>query len=194
MTQALPDRWLRVVQVVVLLAAFGCAVGLRVVVGGAGVTQSYPAGLVFAGCLLPLAAAARTRVAVSGRALVVGLGGAVLVCAPVALGQLLTLRPLHDTRGLAAWLAVVTVVATAEEVFLRGTLYDATARLAGEPVAIALGAVCFALLHVPLYGWHVLPLDLAVGVVLGGLRQATGTAAAPAITHVLADVAGWFLR
>jgi len=47
---------------------------------------------------------------------------------------------------------------------------------------------------VPLYGWHVLPLDLAVGVVLGGLRQATGTAAAPAITHVLADVAGWFLR
>ena len=126
----------------------------------------------------------------SGRALAVGLGGAVVVCAPVALGQLLTLRPLHDTRGLAAWLAVVTVVAAAEEVSLRGTLYDATARLAGEPVAIALGGVCFALLHAPLYGWHVLPLHLAVGLVLGGLRQATGTAAAPAVTHAWPTLPG----
>ncbi|MCU1587768.1 MAG: hypothetical protein JWN31_1261, partial [Frankiales bacterium] len=39
-----------------------------------------------------------------------------------------------------------------------------------------------------------LPLDLAVGLVLGGLRQQTGTPAAPAVTHVGADFAGWFLR
>jgi uncharacterized membrane-anchored protein YhcB (DUF1043 family) len=45
-----------------------------------------------------------------------------------------------------------------------------------------------------MYGWHVLPLDLAVGVVLGMLRTRTGTAAAPGAAHVLADVAGWFLR
>lgn len=184
----------RVLPVAVLLAAFACSVALRVAVGGAGVAQSYPAGLVFAGCLLALAAAARTRVATSWRAVAVGLGGAAVVCVPVALGQLLSLRPLHDPRGFVGWLSVVTVVATAEEIFLRGTLYDATARLAGDVSAVLLGAVCFALLHVPLYGWHVLPLDLAVGVVLGGLRQASGTAAAPTVTHVLADVAGWFLR
>jgi len=66
--------------------------------------------------------------------------------------------------------------------------------LSGAVPAIVVGAVCFALLHVPLYGWHVLPLDLAVGLVLGGLRQATGTPAAPAVTHVGADLVGWFLR
>jgi hypothetical protein len=38
------------------------------------------------------------------------------------------------------------------------------------------------------------PLDLAVGVVLGGLRLEAGTAAAPAVTHVGADLVGWFLR
>ena len=52
----------------------------------------------------------------------------------------------------------------------------------------------FGLLHVPLYGWHVLPLDLAVGIVLGLLRSWTSTAAAPAVAHVVADLCGWFLR
>jgi hypothetical protein len=37
---------------------------------------------------------------------------------------------------------------------------------------------------------------VAVGlrVVLGGLRQGSGTPLAPAITHVGADIVGWFLR
>jgi hypothetical protein len=47
---------------------------------------------------------------------------------------------------------------------------------------------------VPLYGWHVLPLDLAVGVVLGMLRASTGTVATPTVAHLIADYAGWFLR
>ena len=101
---------------------------------------------------------------------------------------------MHGTDGFATWAAVVLVVATAEEVFLRGALYDAVEDVAGAVPAIVVGAVAFALLHVPLYGWHVVPLDLAVGLVLGGLRQATGTPAAPAVTHVGADVVGWFLR
>ena len=88
----------------------------------------------------------------------------------------------------------MTVVATAEELFLRGALYDAVSNFAGTPAAAAVGAVCFAALHVPLYRWHVLPLDLAVGVVLGGLWQLSGTPAAPAVAHVSADMAGWFLR
>jgi membrane protease YdiL (CAAX protease family) len=65
---------------------------------------------------------------------------------------------------------------------------------AGDGVAIAGAAAAFALLHVPLYGWRALPLDLAVGVVLGLLRRRAGSATAPAIAHAAADLAGWFLR
>jgi membrane protease YdiL (CAAX protease family) len=97
-------------------------------------------------------------------------------------------------EGFARWALVVAVVATAEEVFLRGALYDAVSRWLGVNAAIAVGAVAFALLHVPLYGWKVVPLDLAVGVLLGELRRVSGTAAAPAITHVFADWAAWWLR
>ena len=180
--------------VLVLLGCFAVSLALRVVVGGPGVAQSSVAGLLFAGCLLAVSAAAGTRVPVRPGALLAGLAGAAVVCAPVALGQLAGLRPLHDAAGFWSWAAVVTVVATAEEVFLRGTLHDAAEALAGPAAAVTLGAVAFALLHVPLYGWHVLPLDLAVGVLLGGLRVSAGSAAAPAVTHVLADLAGWFLR
>ena len=56
-----------------------------------------------------------------------------------------------------------------------------------------LPTVAFALLHVPLYGWHVVPLDLAVGLVFAGLRLATGSAAAPAVAHSVADLATWWL-
>jgi membrane protease YdiL (CAAX protease family) len=181
-------------RVLALLLAFGVSLGLRVVVGGEGVAQSFSAGLVFAGCLLFVSLATGTRVPVSRSALLVGLAGTALVCAPVGLQHLLTFRPVHGTTGFVSWAAVVTVVATAEEVFLRGTLYDAVEELSGATAAIVVGAVCFALLHVPLYGWHVVPLDLAVGLVLGGLRQGTGTPAAPAVTHVGADLVGWFLR
>lgn len=174
-----------------LLVGFGVALGLRLVVGGSDVARSIPAGLVFAACLLALAAAARTRVPVSRRAVLLGLLGVAVVCLPVGLGQLVALRPLHGTTGFLPWALAVTVVATAEEVFLRGALYDAISR---PWLAVIVGAVCFALLHVPLYGWHVVPLDLAVGLVLGGLRQEAGTPAAPAVTHVGADLVGWFLR
>ena len=189
MTRALP-----LVRVLALLAAFGVALALRVAVGGPAVAQSIPAGLVFAGALLTVVLAARTRVPLSRSAAMAGFVGAAVVCAPVALGALVTLRPLHGGQGFAPWAAAVVVVATAEELFLRGALYDAVDQLGGAAVAVAVGAVCFALLHVPLDGWHVLPLDLAVGVVLGGLRQATGTPATPAVTHVGADLVGWFLR
>jgi membrane protease YdiL (CAAX protease family) len=182
------------VRVAALLLGFAVSVGLRVVAGGDDVAGSLSAGLLFAGCLLGLAAAAGTRVPVTRHAVLVGLAGVALVCAPVGLEHLLTARPVRGTEGFATWAAVVVVVATAEEVFLRGTLYDAVEEVAGAVAAVLIGAVCFALLHVPLYGWHVVPLDLAVGVVLGGLRQSTGTAAAPAVTHVGADFVGWFLR
>ena len=67
---------------------------------------------------------------------------------------------------------VVAVVATAEEVFLRGALYDAVRNALDDRAAIVVGAVAFAALHVPLYGWRVVPLDLAVGLVVGLLALA----------------------
>ncbi len=181
-------------RVAALLVGFAVAVGLRVVVGAPDVARSVPAALVFAAALLVLVVAARTRVPLSWRAVALGLGGVVVVCLPVGLEQLVSLRPLRGTTGFAPWAAAVAVVATAEELFLRGTLHDAVAARWSAAWAVVVGAGCFALLHVPLYGWHVLPLDLAVGLVLGGLRVESGTAAAPAVTHVGADLVGWFVR
>jgi len=183
-----------VTRVGLLLAAFAVAVGLRVALGQPDVAPDVPAALAFAAALLVVSAAAGTRVPVNPRAVLIGVAGLALICAPVGLQHLLTAAPVHGTTGFAGWAAAVTVVATAEEVFLRGALYDATVPVWGSTAAVVLGAVCFALLHVPLYGWHVLPLDLAVGLVLGGLRQGAGTPAAPAIAHVGADLVGWFLR
>ena len=181
-------------RVAALLVGFAAAVGVRVAVGEASVSQSLPAGLIFAGALLILALASGTRAQVRRGAVLSGVAGGVVICAPVALTHLLAHRPLHDTAGVWPWALVVAVVAGAEELFLRGTLYDAVIEFASIPWAIGLGAMAFALLHVPLYGWHVLPLDVAVGVVLGMLRATTGSVIAPTTAHVLGDWAGWFLR
>jgi len=161
-------------------------------VGGPGVAQSARAGLVFAAVLGALSLAVGTRVPLPGRAVGAGLIVATALCVPVVL--LRHAGPLMSTDGFVSWALVVSVVAVAEEVFLRGALYDAVLRVAGADAAILVGAVAFALLHVPLYGWHVVPLDLVVGLVLGELRRGTGTAAAPAVAHVGADWAAWFLR
>ena len=59
--------------------------------------------------------------------------------------------------------------------------------------AVLVTSVVFALMHVPLYGWHVVPLDLGVGLWLAGLRLATGGIAAPAVAHTIADLATWWL-
>lgn len=177
---------------VLLAAGFASAVIARLVVGGPGPARSPVAGLLFAVLLLAMASVAGTPVPISRTAVMAGLGGAALLCLPVALLRIG--HPLHDGSGFAGWAVVIVVVATAEEVFLRGTLYDAVRDAADDGAAIVVAAIAFALLHVPLYGWHVLPLDLVVGLVLGELRRTTGTAAAPAVTHVGADLAAWFLR
>jgi membrane protease YdiL (CAAX protease family) len=175
-----------------LLSGFALCVVVRLLVGGQGPARSPFAGLVFAALLVALAAAAGTRVPLSLRAGTIGGAAGVLLCVPVALSRIGL--PLHAAHGFATWAAAVAVVAVAEEVFLRGTLYDAVADGFGASAAIVVGAVAFALLHVPLYGWHVVPLDLVVGVVLGELRRSAGTAAAPAAAHTTADLLAWFLR
>jgi membrane protease YdiL (CAAX protease family) len=104
--------------------------------------------------------------------------------------QLPVLRP---AVPFIPWLAVTGLVATAEEVALRGALFDVTERMGGPATAILVTSLAFAIMHVPLYGPHVLLLDLGVGLALGGLRLWSGGVTAPAAAHVVADAATWWI-
>jgi len=84
-------------------------------------------------------------------------------------------------------LALDALAAVAEEAFFRRFVYDALLP-AGEVAAGVGAAVLFALVHVPVYGWWVVPLDLAAGLVLSWQRAATGSWGVPAATHVAANV------
>jgi membrane protease YdiL (CAAX protease family) len=97
------------------------------------------------------------------------------------------------TGGFAPWAAVTLLVATAEELGLRGALFDASTDAWGGTTAVIVTSIAFALIHVPLYGLQVVPLDLGVGLLLGGLRLISGGVAAPAAAHALADLATWWL-
>jgi hypothetical protein len=95
--------------------------------------------------------------------------------------------------GLALWTPIVAGVAVAEEMVLRGVLFDAVRGWGGDGWALAATTGLFGLIHVPLYGVGALPIDLAVGLLLGGLRIVSGGVLAPAIAHVIADLAGGWL-
>ncbi len=120
------------------------------------------------------------------------LGAAVLIAVAITTRRS-GLPPLAQATAFGPWVAVTILVAAAEELLLRGRLFDAIARVGGPTAAIAITTVLFALMHVPLYGWHVVPLDLGVGLWLAGLRLATGGVVAPGIAHALADLATWWL-
>jgi membrane protease YdiL (CAAX protease family) len=180
-----------VVGVVALLAMFAGAVAVRVAVAGQAGAASIRAGLVFAAILTVAAVVSRVGVAVTPRAVALGLAGVALLVLPVLLTH--DIGAARPGGGYATWAIATTAVATAEEAFLRGALYDAVRRARGVDAAVVVGALAFAALHVPLYGWKALPLDFAVGLVLGALRVITGTWTAPAIAHVGADLVGWWL-
>ena len=57
----------------------------------------------------------------------------------------------------------------------------------GDTVAIVGSALLFALVHVTVWGWAVLPLDLAAGLLLSWQRSVSGRWSVPAATHVLAN-------
>lgn len=177
-----------------LLGVLAAAVALRVAAGAG----SQRAGLLFAAVVGGAAVAAGRRPSLPRPwALAAGVGGAAVLCAaPAALrlgghGVILGPPPLALLPG---WAVLVVLVAVAEEALLRGALMDAIIPWGGELLAAGVAAVAFALLHVPLYGWPAVPLDLAAGIWLGGLRLLTGGVAAPATAHALADLAAWWLR
>jgi membrane protease YdiL (CAAX protease family) len=173
----------------------GLAVVLRVRVAGTERAHSVAAGVVFGLALLAIAAACGFhRPALGWRQLGWGVGGAMVLCLPPLAHHLAHPGASAPARLLPVWAAVVTLVAIGEELLLRGALYEALLRWRGQHTAIAVTAIAFAALHIPPYGWAVVPLDLAVGVSLGVLRAVAGSVTAPALTHTLADLAGWWLR
>jgi membrane protease YdiL (CAAX protease family) len=177
-----------------ILAGLAALVGLRwaaIVQGAAGAVAI---GLVFAVGLLALALGAGRRPVAERRSSVAigAAGGALLVVLAVATrsGQLPWLAP---PAAFGPWVIVTILVASAEEAVLRGALFDELDRVAGTVSAVVGTTAVFALMHVPLYGWHVIPLDVGVGLWLAGLRLASGGIAAPAIAHTIADLATWWL-
>jgi membrane protease YdiL (CAAX protease family) len=95
---------------------------------------------------------------------------------------------------VAAWsLPLALLAAVAEEALFRRAAYAALRRH-GAVVAVGVTAVAFALIHVPLYGWAVLPVDLGAGLLLSWQRWASGTWTVPAATHAAANVLATVLR
>jgi len=132
-------------------------------------------------------AGAAWPVARNGRAgLPTSLAVLALGAAGFALGRAAVDVPLRST-GLAVAIALNALAAVAEEAFFRRYLYGLIAASGGPAVAVVLTATAFALVHVTVWGWWVLPLDLAAGLVLSWQRAATGRWSVPAATHVLAN-------
>lgn len=195
MTQALPRARSEAVVVAAGLAGLAVAVAARARIAGVAGAASVPAGITFGALLVVLVAALGVDLPrPAARTVAVGVVGAAVLCVPVALHRLGHAGVVADQGKLPLWAAGVTFVALAEEALLRGALYQRLRRISGPAVTIGVTAVAFALLHAPIYGWRVVPLDLAVGVWLGIARHVTGSVTAPAIIHTLADLAGWWLR
>jgi membrane protease YdiL (CAAX protease family) len=132
-------------------------------------------------------------------AVAAGLAGAAVLAAGPLVRHLAGPGPVLPLERLPVWAAAVTGVAVAEEVLLRGVLWRAVLNSSPGPdrapwAALGVTTVAFAVLHVPFYGVGSLPVNLAAGLLLGGLRQWTGTVTAPAVAHLAADLAGWWLQ
>ena len=178
------------------LAFFTAAVLVRVSLAGPARATSTSAALVFALLLVTVAVISRTRTIVNARTITIGVLTAAALIAPAWAHSAVGTWGLADRltmSGFPRWALLTTVVAGAEEAFLRGALYDLVAKWRSTDAAIIVAAIAFGLMHVPLYGWHALPLDTAVGLALGAARLISGSWTAPAIAHIGADIAGWWL-
>ncbi len=192
-----------VLRPILLVAALFVAVALRVDMDHL-TLPAMSVDVLFAAALMALAVRAgwrpsglarpgwRARLRPSSVALGIG-SGLVLVLIAEVFRPYPALDLVTHPQWFPAWAGVTVLVATGEEVFLRGALFDACRDLGGLPLAIGATTVAFALIHVPFYGWHVVPLDLGVGLLFAGLRLVSGGVAAPAIAHTVADLATWWM-
>lgn len=178
-----------------LLSSLAALAVIRAAANGPGAASAFAAGSAFGAATLGLAWLDGWRPSrPSARGLAIGaVGGLMLIGLPQLLGPGvgpgLGMRP----QPFAAWALITLLVVAGEEVLIRGVLLDAIEASFGVPPAIGLSSLAFALVHVPLYGWGVVPLDLAAGVWLAGLRLTSGGLAAPIAAHAVADLATWWL-
>ncbi|HWF58542.1 MAG TPA: CPBP family intramembrane glutamic endopeptidase [Candidatus Dormibacteraeota bacterium] len=177
-----------------LVAAVSAAAAFRAVAGGPSPAASAPAAVLFTVLLTAAAVWGGTRLGVpSWRGVALGAaGGAALVAVSWLGAPALVAGPRAATSTLLWWAPLVTMVAAAEELVLRGVLFEALGTRFGDVVAVVATALLFGVIHLPLYGAAALPLDLCAGVLLGCLRVASGGVTAPLLAHVLADLStGW---
>lgn len=156
-----------------------------------GVTE----GLLFGLGLLAIARVAGLRPAVpAGLALAAGaVAGFGLVAVALLARWPTEPLPLGHAAPFVPWVAVTVLVATGEELVLRGALWHWTAAAQDDVAALVTMSILFALIHVPIYGVRAVPLDFGVGLFFGGLRIWFAGPAAPALAHVLADLSTWWL-
>ena len=182
-------------QLAVLVTALAGITLVRAAINGTTVASAFVAGALFGATLLASAALASTPLHLarpSARSIVIGLaGGAAIVAIPLAVHTIAA--PVFRPEPFAVWAVVTCLVAAGEEAMLRGAILDRARAVAGLIPAVLFTSALFALVHVPLYGWGVVPVDLGAGLVLCGLRLLSGGIAAPAIAHALADLATWWL-
>ena len=187
-----------------LLAGLAAIVAIRALAIQSGAGDPIADGLLFGAALLGLAALdrgtgfVRRRTAQGlARSIVIGTVGGVALGALALAGRALagapTLPPVFRADLFPVWAVATIVVASGEEAILRGRLLDRLMGPLGLAGAILLTSLAFALMHVPFYGWRVVPLDFGVGLFLAGLRIAARGIAAPAIAHAIADLATWWL-
>jgi len=176
-------------------ALLALAVALRWQIATRAALDGVGEGLVFGTVLLVIALAGGVRATrPSVQAVMAGaVAGAALVGLSLAAHWPSVPVQLGHAAPFPSWAGATILVATAEELVLRGAVWSWATELGGCVAALVVTTLLFALIHVPLYGPSVVPLDLAVGLVLGGLRLWSGGPAAPAAAHVIADLATWWL-
>ncbi len=188
------------VEATLLVAGLGGITLARLDATRAGL-DALAVGAAFGAALVALAMAGGSEPRVAPRAarsILVGIGFGHLIVAVTLAGARLSGGVLIAGLGrpeapLVPWALVTILVALGEEAILRGALFDRFRQLGGPLSAVLATSLVFAVMHAPLYGWHVVPLDLAVGLGLGGLRLVTRGIAAPAAAHAVADLATWLL-
>ena len=190
---AVPPRAARL-TVLVLLAAAG-----RAAVAPFGEPLSTA---VFAACLGGIllvearAAVGERRWPLGGSLIAGGMIGLLLVAPVVAggtgLAPLVGSAPGRALGDFWVWAAVAAVIASLEEVVIRGWLQPSWTAERGPIAGLFVGAAVFAMIHLPRYGIVAMPLDFSVGLAIGGLRLLSGRVLPCAVAHVVADWGAWF--
>jgi membrane protease YdiL (CAAX protease family) len=137
------------------------------------------AGVGAAGGLAPIAYTRRHRNSVHWL-VVVALG-----TAPFLLVSLSFQSPAAQWGRIAIAGSVLTAIA--EELFFRRLLYGWLERW-GPTVAILGSASAFAAVHLQGWGYELLPINLAAGIIFAWQRRATGSWSAAAVSHALANL------